>query len=157
MVRARHGLTETMLNGWRALTLTSDKLEVTVLPDKGADIYALADLESGIDPLFKAPWGLQPPGSPPREGSAGEKFLENYEGSWQELFPNTNDACTCRESRHRPRLPAQLGEAVFVTPGGHDVRALQRAAPGDRPPDPGRGARDQHDPMVKPSHERHSV
>jgi hypothetical protein len=99
MVRARSGLSETMLNGWRALILTSDKLEVTVLPDKGADIYGLLDLVSGIDPLFKAPWGLQPPGSPPREGSAGEEFLENYEGSWQELFPNTNDACPYRDSR----------------------------------------------------------
>jgi hypothetical protein len=98
MVQARYGLTETMLNGWRALILTSDTLEVTVLPDKGADIYALVDLASGIDPLFKAPWGLQPPGSPPREGSAGERFLENYEGTWQELFPNTNDACTYRDS-----------------------------------------------------------
>ena len=98
MVRARCGLTETMLNGWRALILTSEELEVTVLPDKGADIYRLVDLATGIDPLFKAPWGLQPPGSPPREGSAGEKFLENYEGSWQELFPNTNDACPYRDS-----------------------------------------------------------
>jgi hypothetical protein len=42
--------------------------------------------------------GLQPPGSPPRAGSAGAPFLENYEGSWQELFPNTNDACSYRGS-----------------------------------------------------------
>jgi hypothetical protein len=76
--------------------LASDALEVTVLPDKGADIYALVDLASGIDPLFKAPWGLQPPGSPPREGSGGAAFLDNYEGGWQELFPNTNDAATYR-------------------------------------------------------------
>ena len=97
-MRARGRLRETMLNGWRALILTSDQLEVSVLPDKGADIYALVDLASGIDPLFKAPWGLQPPGSSPREGSSGERFLENYEGSWQELFPNTNDACVYRDS-----------------------------------------------------------
>jgi Domain of unknown function (DUF4432) len=98
MVQARFGLSETILNGWRALLLTSDKLEVAVLPDKGADIYAIVDLASGIDPLFKAPWGLQPPGSPPRDGSSGAEFLENYEGSWQELFPNTNDACRYRDS-----------------------------------------------------------
>jgi hypothetical protein len=99
MVQARYGLSETMRNGWRALVMRSDKLEVTVLPDKGADICALVDRASGIDALAKTPWGLQPPGSPPREGSAGEKFLENYEGSWQELFPNTNDACTYRGTR----------------------------------------------------------
>jgi Domain of unknown function (DUF4432) len=96
MAQARCGLRQSMLNGWRALTLSSDLLEVTVLPDKGADIYALADRVSGIDPLFRAPWGLQPPGSPPADGSAGAAFLENYEGAWQELFPNTNDACVYR-------------------------------------------------------------
>jgi hypothetical protein len=98
-VQVRSGLSESMHNGWRALTLHSDLLEVVVLPDKGADIYALTDRASGIDPLFKAPWGLQPPGSPPREGSAGQAFLANYEGAWQELFPNTNDACAYRDAR----------------------------------------------------------
>ena len=95
-MQVRSGLSESMHNGHCALTLSSDLLEVVVLPDKGADIYALTDRVSGIDPLFKAPWGLQPPGSPPREGSAGEAFLANYEGGWQELFPNTNDACAYR-------------------------------------------------------------
>ena len=68
------------VRGWRAVHLTSDVLEVTVLPDKGADIYALTDLASGIDPLLRTPWGLQPPGTPPRPGSSGMAFLENYEG-----------------------------------------------------------------------------
>jgi Domain of unknown function (DUF4432) len=98
MAGAPRGVSTTMRCGWSALTLASDKLEVTVLPGKGADIYELVDLATGIDPLFKAPWGLQPPGSPPRDGSAGAKFLENYEGSWQELFPNANDACAYRGS-----------------------------------------------------------
>ena len=126
MVQARFGLSETILNGWRALMLTSDKLEVAVLPDKGADIYAIVDLASGIDPLFKAPWGLQPPGSPPREGSSGAKFLENYEGSWQELFPNTNDACRYRDSE----LPFH-GEVAtrpwsWSVPGGDSGAAAVR-------------------------------
>jgi Domain of unknown function (DUF4432) len=46
--------------------------------------------------LFSAPWGLQPPGAPPREGSGGEAFLERYAGGWQELFPNTNGGCVVR-------------------------------------------------------------
>ena len=36
------------------------------------------------------------PGSPPREGADGHAFLENYEGGWQELFPNCNDPCEYR-------------------------------------------------------------
>ena len=93
MAAPPRGVTEAVISGWPGLRLTTDALSVTVLPGKGADIYELTDLATGVDPLFKAPWGLQPPGAPPREGSDGAAFLENYEGSWQELFPNTNDAC----------------------------------------------------------------
>ena len=64
-----------------------------MLPDKGAELHAFEDLASGVQMLFAAPWGLQPPGSPPREGSGGEAFLERYAGGWQELFPNTNGPC----------------------------------------------------------------
>ena len=96
MARAGSGVGQATVSGWRAVILGTDAVQLTVLPDKGADIYAFVDLSSGIDPLFKADWGLQPPGSPPREGSTGMPFLENYEGCWQELFPNTNDACVYR-------------------------------------------------------------
>lgn len=64
-----------------------------MLPDKGAEIHSFADVASGAEMLFAAPWGLQPPGAPPREGSGGERFLECYAGGWQELFPNTNAGC----------------------------------------------------------------
>jgi hypothetical protein len=94
VARSRSGVTEGAVNGWAALYLTNGALAVTVLPGKGADIYEITDLATGIDPLFKAPWGLQPPGAEAREGSDGAAFLENYEGAWQELLPNTNDACT---------------------------------------------------------------
>jgi Domain of unknown function (DUF4432) len=93
MTALSRGVTEAVTSGWRGLRLTTDALSVTVLPDKGADICELTDLASGVDPLFKASWGLQPPGAPPREGSDGAAFLENYQGTWQELFPSTNDAC----------------------------------------------------------------
>lgn len=96
MTQSRRATWEDVLNGWRALHVTSDALEVVVLPDKGADIYAITDLETGVDVLFKTPWGLQPPTSPPRAGSDGMAFLENYEGGWQELFPNTNDPARYR-------------------------------------------------------------
>ena len=96
MTQPGPGVREGLVQGWRAVHIASDVLEVTVLPDKGADIYALTDLASGIDPLLRTPWGLQPPGAPPRPGSSGVAFLENYEGGWQELFPNTNDPATYR-------------------------------------------------------------
>jgi hypothetical protein len=71
-------------------------LRVTVLPERGAELVELVELVGGVDLLFRAPWGLAPPGSPPREGSEGHAFLERYAGGWQELFPSANDACVYR-------------------------------------------------------------
>jgi hypothetical protein len=89
------------VQGWESVVLENDRLRVTVLPKKGADIYELVDLRTGVDVLFKGPWGLQPPGSPKLEGSGDEDdaFMWNYEGGWQELLPSVNDACTYRGER----------------------------------------------------------
>jgi Domain of unknown function (DUF4432) len=87
-------------NGWDALVLANDLIEVVVLPDKGADIYSIVDVGSAVDVLSKTPWELRPPGSAPREGSDGAAFLSNYEGAWQELLPNTNDACVVDGVQH---------------------------------------------------------
>jgi hypothetical protein len=102
-------ITEGQVGGWGSVTLENGIVAVTVLPAKGADIYAFVDRATGTDLLFKAPWGLQPPGSPPRAGSDGVAFLENYEGGWQELFPNTNDPCV-----HRGRPLPFHGEVATV-------------------------------------------
>jgi hypothetical protein len=85
---------ESTIEGWRAVTLASEQLEVVVLPERGAELHALRHRPSGIDVLFHAPWGLAPPGAPPREGSGGHGFLERYAGGWQELFPSVNDPTT---------------------------------------------------------------
>jgi hypothetical protein len=79
--------------GWRARTLESDAVSVAVLPERGAELVELVDRATGVDVLFKAPWGLAPPGAPPREGSDGHAFLERYAGGWQELFPSVNGPC----------------------------------------------------------------
>jgi galactose mutarotase-like enzyme len=86
-------------NGWRSVVLENDELRVVVLPDKGADIYELVHVDTGIDVLFKGPWGLQPPGAPALDGSGDDEFMWNYEGGWQELFPSVNEACTYRGNR----------------------------------------------------------
>src|SRR5512140_3800094 len=77
------------INGHPALYLENDLLRVSVLPHKGADIYEIIHLPTGIDCLMKAPVGLRPPG----EGRQ-YAFLDNYEGGWQELFPSGNAECT---------------------------------------------------------------
>lgn len=77
--------------GHPAVYLENDLLRITVLPEKGADIYAFIHKPTGLDLMWKNPVGLWPPGSPPHDGSIGVPFLENYEGCWQELFPNCGD------------------------------------------------------------------
>ncbi len=36
-------ITEHSVGGWRAITVTSDHLSLTVLPDRGAEVHALVD------------------------------------------------------------------------------------------------------------------
>ncbi len=79
------------IRGHRSVTLENDLLRVTVLPGKGADIFALVDKASGVDALMKTPWGLRPAG-----GQPPADFLDDYEGCWQELFPSVNEACRVR-------------------------------------------------------------
>lgn len=102
-------VSETAINGHRACLLENDSLRVIVLPEKGADIYALIHKPTGVDFLFKNPTGLAPPGAPPVEGHGGVPFLFNYEGAWQELFPNHDDATVYRGAE----LPFH-GEAALL-------------------------------------------
>jgi hypothetical protein len=118
-------VTSGRLHGWDTVVLANDLIEVTVLPAKGADIYSLVDRRSGVDVLFKAPWGLQPPGGPVREGSGNDRFLHNYEGGWQELLPNTNDPCTV------DGIPHPFHGDVATLPWSFEVR--------DAGPQPGGG------------------
>lgn len=79
------------LNGHTCLWMENEYLKLAVLPYKGADIAEFIHKPSGIQFLMNTPAGLQPPGEhPPTD------FLDNYEGGWQELFPNVNDGCEYR-------------------------------------------------------------
>lgn len=94
----------TTLAGHRALKLENGCLRIVVLPQKGADIYEICHLSTGVQFLMHTPWGLKPP-SPQPPGD----FLENYEGGWQVLFPNINDAC-----EYRGRQIPFHGEAALL-------------------------------------------
>jgi len=82
------------LTGWRAVILENGLLRIVVLPERGAEILNFIHLPSGVDALYQAHWGLQPPGSPPRAGTSERAFEQHYAGGWQELFPSANHACT---------------------------------------------------------------
>ena len=79
----------------RALEIENDLLSITVLLDKGADIYRLIYKPRDIDVLWKSPWGM-------KESARGfdsavdsqTAWLEAYAGGWQVLFPNGGFANT---------------------------------------------------------------
>ena len=100
-----------------ALWLENEQLRVGILPQKGADIFEFTYRPTGIQLLMQTPWGLKAPGNrPPAE------FLENYEGGWQELFPNHGDACTF----HGQAIPMH-GEVALLP---WEVQVLQDNAAG---------------------------
>lgn len=80
--------------GFRAVTIENETISVTVLPEKGADIYRLVYRPHKMDILWKSPWGLKPAASRfPIAASSDEAWHEWYEGGWQEVFPNGGDSC----------------------------------------------------------------
>jgi hypothetical protein len=85
--------TATLANGIEAVTLANAQIKVTVLANKGADIYELIHVPSGVDVMWKSPLGLRAPTHGWFASDSQTAWLEMYEGGWQELFPNGGDAC----------------------------------------------------------------
>jgi hypothetical protein len=79
-----------LARGWRGLVLRSEHVEVVLLPAKGCDVYSWTDLATGVDVLFKTPWGL-PPATPGASADSMTAWLERYPGGWQVLCPNGGD------------------------------------------------------------------
>ncbi|MEO6205232.1 MAG: aldose 1-epimerase [Mycobacteriales bacterium] len=76
------------IRGWDVVRLSTDLLEVDVLPGKGGDILGVRWRTDGTDVLWRTPWGLRHKGAVPTAADSQTAFLENYPGGWQTLFPN---------------------------------------------------------------------
>ena len=102
-----------LANGIEAVTLISPSIRVTVLANKGADIYSLVHCKSGVDVLWKSPLGLRAPTHGWFTADSQAAWLEMYEGGWQEIFPNGGDACP-----HATRVVRRAGLALSLHPAG---------------------------------------
>jgi hypothetical protein len=85
-------ITLSVFRGLRCVTLENQLIRISVVADKGADIYEFLHKPSDTEFLLRTPLGLrhQPAALPTinlREGS----FSDFYEGGWQELFPVAGD------------------------------------------------------------------
>lgn len=80
------------------IALESERVRVTLLPEKGFDIYELIDRSSGVDVLFKTPWGWRDPASLPPLGTRKVDWLARYPGGWQVLLPTSGDDRVAEDS-----------------------------------------------------------
>ncbi|HVL33650.1 MAG TPA: DUF4432 family protein, partial [Actinomycetota bacterium] len=74
------------VNDWDVVRLSTDVLEVDVLPGKGGDILQIRF--DGTPLLFESPWGLRARRAAAPEGDSAERWLALYPGGWQTIFPN---------------------------------------------------------------------
>jgi hypothetical protein len=79
---------EFILKDFRAVTLQNEKIAVTILIDKGADVYEFLYKPKDVDFLWKSSVGLRSMKNyQPTIPGKGGNFLDFYEGGWQEMFP----------------------------------------------------------------------
>ncbi len=72
--------------------LRSAALEVHIWAGKGADICSLIDRRTGIDLLWRTPWGVGELSAIPCTGDSQTDWLARYPGGWQQLVPNAGPA-----------------------------------------------------------------
>ncbi|QOR70067.1 aldose 1-epimerase [Ruania alkalisoli] len=84
---------ETAVSGWPALGLSNERVELTVVPGKGADITSMIDRSTGTELMWSTRWGLRPPTALAPPGNPEAEALDRSGGGWHTLFPNAGRAC----------------------------------------------------------------
>ncbi|MDW7675222.1 MAG: DUF4432 family protein [Bacillota bacterium] len=83
------------IKGLRAIVLENQLLRVTILQDKGTDIYEFLYKQKDIDFMWRSPQGLTNPYRQlPLAVPQNSFFMDYYQGGWQEVFPNGGNACS---------------------------------------------------------------
>lgn len=100
-----------MLRGYRCVSLENEKLRVTVVADKGADIYEFLYKPRDVDFMWRSWVGLRERSHfVPTSSRAGSgAHMDFYEGGWQELFPNCGNL-----SLHQGAEIGQHGEVLLL-------------------------------------------
>jgi galactose mutarotase-like enzyme len=103
-------ITEFIYEGYRMVALENEKLRVTIIADKGTDVYEFLYKPRDVDFLWRTWTGLRErshfvPSSPRASGA----HMDYYEGGWQELFPNCGNL-----SLHQGAEIGQHGEVLLL-------------------------------------------
>lgn len=80
--------------GWKLLVLENELIRVTVLPEKGSDVWEFLYKLVDVDFMWRTPQGLVDrslyiPSKPSIDGN----FMDFYEGGWQEIAPSGGAGC----------------------------------------------------------------
>ncbi|HYV05250.1 MAG TPA: DUF4432 family protein, partial [Blastocatellia bacterium] len=103
-------VTEFVLEGYRCVALENEKLRVTIIADKGTDVFEFLYKPLDVDFMWRSRVGLRErahflPSSPRAAGL----HSDYYEGGWQEMFPNCGDL-----SVHQGAEIGQHGEVLLL-------------------------------------------
>ena len=81
--------------------LADDRIRVTLLPDRGADIHAVEDLRTGVDvPLENTLGAPQAWRRQAHAKGSAEAWLDTYAGGWQVLLPSGGGPSSHRGVHH---------------------------------------------------------
>lgn len=85
---------ELVVRGWDVLRLTSDTLQVDLVPALGGTVISLRRRADDLELLWQTPWGLRHQGSLTLTGSAEVSMYGSHPGGWHSIFPNGGDSAT---------------------------------------------------------------
>lgn len=87
--------------GWKLLVMENELLRVTVLPEKGSDIWEFLHKPTDTDFIWRTPQGLCDRGLYiPTKATAEGSFMDFYEGGWQEIAPSGGEGCVHRGAEY---------------------------------------------------------
>jgi hypothetical protein len=81
-------LMEHLYRGLRVVTMENDLVRISILADKGSDIFEFLYKPLDVDFMLRSPWGVRNPEHfVPTSHHATSAFQDYYEGGWQDVLP----------------------------------------------------------------------
>lgn len=87
-----------MLKGMRTVVMENKVIRLTILVDKGTDIYEFLYKPHDLDFLWRSPMGLRDPRYfvPTSSSEKWGFWFDYFEGGWQDVLPSAGPACNYR-------------------------------------------------------------
>jgi len=107
---------QTTYKGIRTLVMQNEYIRLSLLLDKGTDIFELLYKPKDVDFLWRSPLGIRHPHQLPSISNPQGVFMDQYHGGWQEIFPSASGPSFYRG--------AHLGQHGEVASSAWEARVL---------------------------------